>query len=990
MITVQLMGGLGNQLSQVAFGYAFGKRNNLQFFLNEQKKNPHSNQDYTKTFFKKILKVNVKPTREFAETQVKQFSEYHFKDIKIEEGQIYSFYGSMQNEKYFIEFKDEIIKMFTPEVDEVLLKNKYKSLDKSYFLHIRRGDYLTTPKVNLDLSNYFKKCLKQIEGAHVYIFSDDPIWCSANIEYQNKTIVLENEVDSLWLMSKCKLGGICSNSSYSWWGSYLNINPEKKVYMPSEWLVKVPGENWDNYKLDIHPSYATVVNINPEVSQTKNSLLLPKSSEVGRITIEGNTDYHHEMAYKLAKEKEYKLVMIMEKDLIFHKEFENILEESLVKLNEIDPNWDMFMLNSMGFINWQEMGIRKAKEMYLRGCYVLSESGIKKYCENPKRNLQLDDHTYFYFPFLVIQKDFSFVYNWIVDIYKPKFEHLYDKWEKGDKILYVTYADKKFESVREQNLKDLDKKNVTIRSFSPVDLDEEFVKKNEKILVQKRGGGYWIWKPYIIVKALEEMTEDFLVYCDAGSKFSCPIQTIIDQAGEFGVVFTLPYYEKQWTKRDLFVELGLDQPEYFDTLQICATAMCLTKKAIPLIKDWLMYAETEHFIDDSKSVKENYPVFKEHRHDQSIFSLLCKKVGIKQLEMQKYVAHRFYIADLPKIGNKYGTDKVSHGFCDNYASFLENHRYDFTKIAEIGVFFGASILMWKEYFPNAIIYGLDAFKGDQGNGRHFEGYLDFWNKMEKNPDPRIKLVVMDQSKMEDLLTFREKDFDMILDDASHLMKDQQQTLGVLFPLIKPGGYFVIEDIHTSLQPDYDVEGDNSTLLMLQTYQKTGIWKSKYMTDDQMKYLKQNSGEVKIFKNNNYSMTCYIKKLEKQDNSFFKSFGEVKKVGQIGMENMNDLKNAFPNSKICILDTFETVEKIETLTSNYGFEYSFLEKKRKEDQKRFVVVENNFDILIGDLETIDILFACIKKDGYFIMKEQPPSTYTDVVYRNPYWCVKKNN
>ena len=84
-------------------------------------------------------------------------------------------------------------------------------------------------------------------------------------------------------------------------------------------------------------------------------------------------------------------------------------------------------------------------------------------------------------------------------------------------------------------------------SYSPSDIDPNFFKKNRKILVQKKGNGYWLWKPYLIKKTLESMKYgDFLFYCDSGAYFINSVDPLIDISQETGqeiIVFDLPYKE---------------------------------------------------------------------------------------------------------------------------------------------------------------------------------------------------------------------------------------------------------------------------------------------------------------------------------------------------------------------------------------------------------------------------------------------------------------
>lgn len=189
---------------------------------------------------------------------------------------------------------------------------------------------------------------------------------------------------------------------------------------------------------------------------------------------------------------------------------------------------------------------------------------------------------------------------------------------------------------------------------------------------------------------------------------------------------------------------------------------------------------------------------------------------------------------LASLAQKYGTDKLTHGFIPSYEDAFEPIRHTSTKVLEVGVFFGHSIKMWKDYFPTAMIYGLDHFEGLQGNGSRFNGFLDYYNELNQRPDPRIKLFKVNQSRKEELKEFvasqTPASFDVILDDGSHLMYDQQITFGILWPLVKNGGYFVIEDLHTSFQDGYDVRPDkaNRTYDMLKHWQTQKTLSSMYL------------------------------------------------------------------------------------------------------------------------------------------------------------------
>lgn len=128
--------------------------------------------------------------------------------------------------------------------------------------------------------------------------------------------------------------------------------------------------------------------------------------------------------------------------------------------------------------------------------------------------------------------------------------------------------------------------------------------------------------------------------------------------------------------------------------------------------------------------------------------------------------------NLAELAAKYGTDKLDHGYIPFYEKHLPTNP---KKILEIGVKEGASIRMWREYFPDAEIHGLDLF--------------------EEFPVPEIEHVTFwkgNQLNSYTLASLREENFDVIIDDGSHNSRDQMVTF---FSLFKKNQYYFIEDIH---------------------------------------------------------------------------------------------------------------------------------------------------------------------------------------------------
>jgi hypothetical protein len=147
--------------------------------------------------------------------------------------------GWFQSYKYFNEYKDIIKKEFTFK-DEIL--NKCKSIINSYLnpvsIHIRRGDYVKHPGFWVITPEYINEALQHFTDKEYtfLIFSDDIEWCKQI--FPEGVVFMEgnNQFEDLCLMSLCK-HNIIANSSYSWWGAWLNQNQDQRVIAPKNWFI---------------------------------------------------------------------------------------------------------------------------------------------------------------------------------------------------------------------------------------------------------------------------------------------------------------------------------------------------------------------------------------------------------------------------------------------------------------------------------------------------------------------------------------------------------------------------------------------------------------------------------------------------------------------------------------------------------------------------------------------------------------------------------
>jgi tellurite resistance-related uncharacterized protein len=161
--------------------------------------------------------------------------------------------GYWQSEKYFIEIEDKIRSVFQFPVEK--LNDESKEIvqqikqTNSVSLHVRRGDYYSDPGANTLLGNvctarYYQEAIENIldkfnEKAEFYVFSDEPYWVQQNLYIPNAHYIYWNTKADCWmdmyLMSQCK-HNIIANSSFSWWGSLLNINKDRCVIGPKNWF----------------------------------------------------------------------------------------------------------------------------------------------------------------------------------------------------------------------------------------------------------------------------------------------------------------------------------------------------------------------------------------------------------------------------------------------------------------------------------------------------------------------------------------------------------------------------------------------------------------------------------------------------------------------------------------------------------------------------------------------------------------------------------
>lgn len=280
---IRISGGLGNQMFQYAAGLAISLHNNAEFLLDLSFFKKCDFGDTKRDFYLNNFNIsgNIAKDSDIAgiglpnmtkkdilsksKRKLFRITEYfkpiyrkkiiiepyfHFcPDIlKIKKNCYLS--GVWQSEKYFKNIKNIIRKEFTlknePNIELtnwIKIINKYNSIS----LHIRRGDYINSQKTNqfhgvCSLSYYYsaiEKILSRVTNPYFFIFSDDIDWAKNNLKIKSPAIFAGGngiaDYEELILISKCK-HNIIANSSFSWWGAWLNENKDQIVISPKEWF----------------------------------------------------------------------------------------------------------------------------------------------------------------------------------------------------------------------------------------------------------------------------------------------------------------------------------------------------------------------------------------------------------------------------------------------------------------------------------------------------------------------------------------------------------------------------------------------------------------------------------------------------------------------------------------------------------------------------------------------------------------------------------
>ena len=215
------------------------------------------------------------------------------------------------------------------------------------------------------------------------------------------------------------------------------------------------------------------------------------------------------------------------------------------------------------------------------------------------------------------------------------------------KKVYCIYGSEKFYDkilIAEKSAISVGKVDMVYTYRPPALHVDNFYENNKDVLSNELGGGLWAWKPFVILQTMDKVDDgDIVLYTSAGMVVLENLDPLfeITQHSKDNRMFFEPsmvygaHRHKQYTKRDCFVVMGLDEPKYWEARMLHA-AYCVfmkTQKNIDFLKEWLKYTTNKRAIWDTIPPMPNtcgvpnFPDFLEHRYDQSILSLLSVKYG---------------------------------------------------------------------------------------------------------------------------------------------------------------------------------------------------------------------------------------------------------------------------------------------------------------------------------------------------------------------------
>jgi Glycosyl transferase family 11 len=268
----EAFGRLGNQLFQLGLLFAIRERRGHEFYL------PHAGESLWVCFDVDVPSAGPECRREFCE--VNGTGNYDARVFEQPDGT--SFHGFFQSYRYLESCRDDLVRFLRFNSDQrawsqaLLFAYRRRHSRPLVSLHVRRGDYVWPGWEdiwgNLAADGYYDRAVAALGDDVTYlVFSDDIAWCRESLELDRAEFVDVDQGTSLAVMAGCDVN-VVANSSFSWWGAYLN--PASDVYAPSRWFgpaMTPPNDRQDDIVLPTWrtiPVFGDVLPASPSLDRT--------------------------------------------------------------------------------------------------------------------------------------------------------------------------------------------------------------------------------------------------------------------------------------------------------------------------------------------------------------------------------------------------------------------------------------------------------------------------------------------------------------------------------------------------------------------------------------------------------------------------------------------------------------------------------------------------------------------------------------------------
>ena len=250
------------------------------------------------------------------------------------------------------------------------------------------------------------------------------------------------------------------------------------------------------------------------------------------------------------------------------------------------------------------------------------------------------------------------------------------RFEYRPGVYLISYADGSEVFFKNQNAlaaSALNKGFDFILNYRRSHLDPKFVKQNFAILNQKKGAGFWLWKPWIILRTLETVPEDaIVVYMDSGVLFRNSVTPLIELATDQEIILFEYDIEEYWgkpinvTKREIFIALDCDNEICHQGKHVWAGAAVFrnTVRSRAFVKEWLDHCMNEKLLTDALDPSvQQYPNFVRQYHDEAILNTLYNKYPEGK-----------YLFPAKTLFQRYATWHHRHASTEHYSLLMANHN----------------------------------------------------------------------------------------------------------------------------------------------------------------------------------------------------------------------------------------------------------------------------------------------------------------------------